>query len=285
MRRAGTVGCDHDARVDAFRRRSCPPHHHTAHGPILDDRALHQRLLVERGARAKRRLEQCGVQRGARKRASARSAAIAAHASRPRRRCDTIMPATGRLSAVASPSPSRASIASAPGLTVSPHSFCRGNRARSMSRTRTPARASTSAAMEPAGPAPQIKTSSARSKTRILTTGRPNDRTTGPLPPALPSTIALFFDPNPRQLQSAASGCAARPTLGMKSRSQSGSGECLVDRRRQEAVAQRERRGHDAGCAAGALRMPDHRLDRRARHAIGAAGRTAGARSATRPRR
>jgi hypothetical protein len=27
-------------------------------------------------------------------------------------------------------------------------------------------------------------------------------------------TIALFFDPNPRQLQSAASACAARPAFG-----------------------------------------------------------------------
>src|SRR5512134_267714 len=37
-------------------------------------------------------------------------------------------------------------------------------------------------------------------------------------------TSALFFDPKPRQLQSAATGWASRPTLGMKSRSQSGSG-------------------------------------------------------------
>src|SRR5262249_55884129 len=40
-----------------------------------------------------------------------------------------------------------------------------------------------------------------------------------------PNTIALFFEPNPRQLQSAASISAARPVFGMKSRSQSGSGD------------------------------------------------------------
>ena len=31
---------------------------------------------------------------------------------------------------------------------------------------------------------------------------------------ALPNTIALFFEPNPRQLHSAASTCAARPGWG-----------------------------------------------------------------------
>src|SRR5688500_19575265 len=36
--------------------------------------------------------------------------------------------------------------------------------------------------------------------------------------------MALFFDPNPRQLHSAAAGAAARPALGMKSRSHAGSG-------------------------------------------------------------
>ena len=65
--------------------------------------------------------------------------------------------------------------------------------------------------------------------------------------------------------------CAARPTFGMKSRSHVRVRRGLVDRRRQEPVVQRERRGDDAGGAAGALRMPDHRLGRRARHAIGAA--------------
>src|SRR4030095_14894808 len=41
---------------------------------------------------------------------------------------------------------------------------------------------------------------------------------------ALPNTMALFFDPNPRQLHSAAMSSDSRPQLGMKSRSQSGSG-------------------------------------------------------------
>ena len=40
---------------------------------------------------------------------------------------------------------------------------------------------------------------------------------------ALPSTIALFFEPKPRQLHRAAVMCASRPVFGMKSRSQSGS--------------------------------------------------------------
>ena len=44
-----------------------------------------------------------------------------------------------------------------------------------------------------------------------------------PYPPALPTTTALFFDPNPRQLHNAASTVAWRPQFGMKSRSQSGS--------------------------------------------------------------
>src|SRR5690349_15074127 len=41
---------------------------------------------------------------------------------------------------------------------------------------------------------------------------------------AAPSTIALFFDPKPRQLQSVAAGAALRPVFGMKSRSHAGSG-------------------------------------------------------------
>src|SRR5262245_8004022 len=36
--------------------------------------------------------------------------------------------------------------------------------------------------------------------------------------------MALFFDPNPRQLHNDASTSAGRPTFGMKSRSQAGSG-------------------------------------------------------------
>src|SRR5215203_937859 len=39
-----------------------------------------------------------------------------------------------------------------------------------------------------------------------------------------PTTSALFFEPKPRQLHTAASGEATRPSFGMKSRSQSGSG-------------------------------------------------------------
>ena len=42
-------------------------------------------------------------------------------------------------------------------------------------------------------------------------------------PYTAPSTSAEFFDPKPRQLHSAASGRAARPALGRKSRSHCGS--------------------------------------------------------------
>src|SRR5438132_1669570 len=38
-----------------------------------------------------------------------------------------------------------------------------------------------------------------------------------------PMTMALFLDPNPRQLQSAASTAPGRPWFGMKSRSHAGS--------------------------------------------------------------
>src|SRR5207248_10445639 len=40
----------------------------------------------------------------------------------------------------------------------------------------------------------------------------------------LPMTMALFFDPNPRQLHKAASISAGRPRFGTKSRSHAGSG-------------------------------------------------------------
>src|SRR6185436_6890107 len=70
------------------------------------------------------------------------------------------MPSTGSAAASnASASPSRRSTASAPGLIVSPHSLSRGKRARSSISTRAPPRASTVAATDPAGPAPQTITS------------------------------------------------------------------------------------------------------------------------------
>ncbi len=52
-----------------------------------------------------------------------------------------------------------ASVARAPGLSVSPQSLWRGNVARSKTRTRTPARARIVAASAPAGPAPTMMTS------------------------------------------------------------------------------------------------------------------------------
>ena len=56
------------------------------------------------------------------------------------------------------PIPSRSRMDSAPGLSVSPQSLSRGKRERSMRRTSTPARAMTSAATLPAGPAPTTRT-------------------------------------------------------------------------------------------------------------------------------
>src|SRR3954471_18724655 len=70
------------------------------------------------------------------------------------------MPAIGSARArISAPRPRPSRMASAPGFSVSPHSFSRGNCARSISRTRTPARASTSAATLPDGPAPATITS------------------------------------------------------------------------------------------------------------------------------
>ena len=67
----------------------------------------------------------------------------------------TRMPCTGSpRSSIDAERPRRRSSASAPGLSVSPHSLSRGNAARSIRRTRAPARASTVAATAPAGPAP-----------------------------------------------------------------------------------------------------------------------------------
>src|SRR2546423_11168633 len=135
--------------------------------------------------------------------------------------------------------PSRYRQASVPGLTVSPHSFGRGNDARSMIRTRAPARASTAPATEPAGPAPTITTSSTSSTLRGPTAPdalhqHPTKTQSAPYMSqsapyvnhqhptsakqhptsagyARPTTTALFFDPNPRQLHSAASIDADRP--------------------------------------------------------------------------
>src|SRR5687767_12675018 len=66
--------------------------------------------------------------------------------------------------------------------------------------------------MLPAGPAPTMRTSGDEVKGQ-----RGCDY-------ARPSTKALFFEPKPRQLHSAASMSAGRAVLGMKSMSQAGSG-------------------------------------------------------------
>ena len=117
-----------------------------------------------------------------------------------------------------------------------PHAHARAGRARS-------------AASAPAGPAPTMTTSS-------------SGRSHSPRAPEHERAV----------LRSEAEAVAQRridlrrpgPTLGRKSRSQAGSGSVEVDRRRQEAAIERQGRRHDAGRAAGALRMSDHRLGRRA---------------------
>ena len=56
-------------------------------------------------------------------------------------------------------------------------------------------------------------------------------------PPAAPSTRALFFEPNPRQLQSAAAAWTARPSLRDEVEVAGRIRIVEVDGRRQEAVA------------------------------------------------
>ena len=73
---------------------------------------------------------------------------------------DTSMPLIGRAASIGPPlKPSESSTAMPPGLTVSAQSLSRGKASRSATSTRTPARARTSAAIDPAGPAPATMTS------------------------------------------------------------------------------------------------------------------------------
>ena len=65
----------------------------------------------------------------------------------------------GIASATAAPAPSAASVASASPDRQQPHTFWRGNAARSARRTRAPPRAAAIAASVPAGPAPITRTS------------------------------------------------------------------------------------------------------------------------------
>src|SRR5262249_28195752 len=155
-------------------------------------------------------------------------------------------PSTARPRVSISPAtPSVRSRASAPGLTVSPHSLSRGNLARSRIVTRTPARASSVPAQAPAGPPPTIRTS-----------GSPNDDRA-----VLGSETEAVAE---RRLALRASAVvwnhvevAGRTRLD------------LVDRRRQDPARQRQRRGYHAGRAGGALRMADHRFHGRSGEPIG----------------
>src|SRR5438128_6221835 len=69
------------------------------------------------------------------------------------------------------PPPSRSRISVVAGLKYSEHALSRGNRARSMSSTEAPARASSNAVVAPAGPAPTTTTSQ-RSVTKASRSGR-----------------------------------------------------------------------------------------------------------------
>src|SRR5262245_8081023 len=133
--------------------------------------------------------------------------------------------------------PRRRRMPSVPGLSESPHSLSRGKLARSTIRTRAPARASTVAAIAPAGPAPTTRTSS---------TGDYHRAVLRPEPEAIAERGA---DAGQTALIGYVVEVARRIGIG------------LIDRRRQESARHRERRGHDARGAAGALRVSDHRLD------------------------
>ena len=166
---------------------------------------------------------------------------------------------------------------SAPGIQRVAAQLVAGKRARSTSRTRTPARASTSAATLPAGPAPDDE--------HVTVDGRDWTCTAVVIRTPSPATSALFFDPKPRQLQSAASMSAGRAVLRDEVHVAAGIGSSrlIVGGSTPRAIA--ERRGRHTGRAAGALRMADHRLGRRARAPRRRGCRRRAARSATRSRR
>src|SRR5262249_11854117 len=143
-----------------------------------------------------------------------------------------------------------------PGLTVSPHILSRGNVARSTIRTRTPARAKTVAATLPAGPAPTITTSSttARVAPPPLATRSPSHAShhNGTVLRSEAETVAErgidFGD---------AAGIRDEVEIARRVR------RAEIDRGRQQPAIDRQSGGHDAGCAAGTLRVADHRLHRR----------------------
>src|SRR5215212_1277839 len=158
----------------------------------------------------------------------------------------TIIPRIGKATdRTRAPSPRSSSNASDPGLTVSPHNLSRGNRARSTSRTVRPARARVSAAMLPAGPAPTTRTSvgTAENQRRVL-----GSKAEAVAQRSVDVRLASVLR---NEVHVA---CRIRIVE--------------VDGWRQHPVPHRKnRRGH-TGRAAGTLRMPDHRFDRRPRDAI-----------------
>ena len=148
-----------------------------------------------------------------------------------------------------------------PGLSVSPHSLSRGKRARSTAgRARRPARARAPRCC-PAGPAPTTSTSVA-SHGRQSRLSRPSEHQRAVLRSESEAVA---------QRGSMSRGAAL---LGMKSMSQSGSGSSRLIVGGRTPSRMRQRRRHDAGRAARALRMADHRFGRRPGHASACAPNT-----------
>ena len=171
------------------------------------------------------------------------------------------MPVIGKAQArTGSPIPRRSRIESDPGFNVSPQSLSRGNVARSISRTRTPARASVSAAMLPAGPAPITRTSASRvppESWRARFTAR------------VPARGRCSSIRSPGSCTAPRRRRPSRGVFGMKSISQAGSGSSrlIVG---GSTPSRHGQRGRDhAGGAARALRMTDHRLRGRSGHRVG----------------
>src|SRR5687768_2236177 len=171
------------------------------------------------------------------------------------------MPSIGSLVAInGDTSTCRCNTASAPGFSVSPHNLWRGNRARSNSRTRRPARARMRAANEPAGPAPAIATSSAMgSPTHGLCA-------LGWIGPAKHERAVLRAEAETVTQRGLRLRFAADVGNEIQIATRIGIG--LVDGWRQIPAVQRECCRHHAGGAARALWVANHRLRGRSGNAF-----------------
>src|SRR5688572_1635483 len=178
----------------------------------------------------------------------------------------TSMPYIGRPSP-AGCTPIRASARIAPGFSVSPHSFSRGNANRSKSRTRRPERAITIPATHPAGPPPTTMTSSIGRSRGLVPEGRATlaeRRNSVPSIITSPDHHGAVLRPESEAV--AQGGGRRRGTADPRQQIQLTVriGFIEVDGGRQESIRERERRGDDSGRTAGALGVTDHRLRGRA---------------------